>query len=98
MVLGEWWAEAGLPPGVFNVVHGDKVAVDAILWHPDIKAGSFVVSTPIARYVYENGTKAGKREQALGGAKNHMVGRPAAEPLQTTESSVSARVAPLAIA
>src|SRR5260370_34786909 len=79
MVLGEWWAEAGLPPGVFNVVHGDKVAVDAILGHPDIKAVSFVGSTPIARYVYENGTAKGKRVQALGGAKHHMVVLPDAD-------------------
>jgi malonate-semialdehyde dehydrogenase (acetylating)/methylmalonate-semialdehyde dehydrogenase len=71
--MAERWAEAGLPAGVFNVVHGDKVAVDAILTHPAIKAVSFVGSTPIARYVYETGTRAGKRVQALGGAKNHMV-------------------------
>jgi len=69
----------GLPAGVFNVVQGDKVAVDAILQHPGIKAVSFVGSTPIARYVYENGTKAGKRVQALGGAKNHMVVLPDAD-------------------
>src|SRR5437588_5849967 len=61
LLLASLWAEAGLPDGVFNVVQGDKVAVDAILAHPDIKAVSFVGSTPIARYVYENGTKAGKR-------------------------------------
>src|SRR5918912_1277550 len=65
--------EAGLPDGVFNVVHGDKVAVDAILDHPDIAAVSFVGSTPIARYVYERGTSKGKRVQALGGAKNHCL-------------------------
>ena len=80
VLLAECWAEAGLPPGVFNVVQGDKVAVDAILGHPDIKAVSFVGSTPIARYVYENGTKAGKRVQALGGAKNHMVVLPGRRP------------------
>src|SRR6185437_2302659 len=71
--LAELWREAGLPDGVFNVVHGDKVAVDAILDHPDIAAVSFVGSTPIARYIHENGTRYGKRVQALGGAKNHMV-------------------------
>src|SRR5436305_12746968 len=66
-------AEAGVPAGVFNVVNGDKVAVDAILEHPEITAVSFVGSTPIAKYVYEKGTAAGKRVQALGGAKNHMI-------------------------
>src|SRR5437879_1099670 len=71
--------EAGLPDGVFTVVHGDKVAVDAILEHPGIAAVSFVGSTPIARYVYENGTKHGKRVQALGGAKNHMIVLPDAD-------------------
>lgn len=73
------YAEAGLPEGVFNVVHGDKVAVDAILEHPDIAAVSFVGSTPIARYVHERGTAAGKRVQALGGAKNHAVVLPDAD-------------------
>ena len=90
MLLAECWAEAGLPPGVFNVVHGDKVAVDAILQHPDIKAVSFVGSTPIARYVYENGTKAGKRVQALGGAKNHMVVLPDADLDLAADAAVSA--------
>ena len=71
--------EAGLPEGVFNVVHGDKQAVDALLDHPDIKAVSFVGSTPIAEYVYRRGTEAGKRVQALGGAKNHMVVMPDAD-------------------
>src|SRR5215210_2562010 len=71
--------DAGLPDGVFNVVHGDKVAVDAILEHPDITALSFVGSTPIARYIYESGTKRGKRVQALGGAKNHMIVLPDAD-------------------
>ena len=79
LLLAQLWAEAGLPDGVFNVVHGDKVAVDAILAHPGIGAVSFVGSTPIARYVYENGTKSGKRVQALGGAKNHMVVLPDAD-------------------
>jgi malonate-semialdehyde dehydrogenase (acetylating)/methylmalonate-semialdehyde dehydrogenase len=71
--------DAGLPEGVLNVVHGDKEAVDAILDHPDIKAVSFVGSTPIAEYVYQRGTSAGKRVQALGGAKNHMVVLPDAD-------------------
>ncbi len=73
------YAEAGLPDGVFNVVHGDKVAVDAILGHPDIAAVSFVGSTPIARYIYQRATAAGKRVQALGGAKNHAVVLPDAD-------------------
>src|SRR3954471_1100122 len=73
LFLAELWKKAGLPDGVFNVVHGDKVAVDAILAHQDIAAVSFVGSTPIARYIYETGTAAGKRVQALGGAKNHAV-------------------------
>ncbi|MGE0878761.1 MAG: CoA-acylating methylmalonate-semialdehyde dehydrogenase [Acidimicrobiia bacterium] len=77
--LAELWAEAGLPAGVFNVVQGDKVAVDRLLQHPDIKSVSFVGSTPIARYVYETGTASGKRVQALGGAKNHMVVLPDAD-------------------
>ena len=73
MFMAQLWKEAGLPDGVFNVVHGDKEVVDALLVHPGIKSISFVGSTPIARYVYETGTKAGKRVQALGGAKNHMI-------------------------
>jgi len=79
MVLAELWTEAGLPEGVFNVVHGDKVAVDALLDHPDVAAVSFVGSTPIARYVHERATAAGKRVQALGGAKNHAVVLPDAD-------------------
>src|SRR5204863_2871771 len=71
--------EAGLPDGVFNVVHGDKEAVDAILAHPDIRAVSFVGSTPIAKYIYETGAAHGKRVQALGGAKNHAVVLPDAD-------------------
>ncbi len=71
--------EAGLPDGVFNVVHGDKVAVDRLLAHPDVAAISFVGSTPIAKYIYDHGTAAGKRVQALGGAKNHMVVLPDAD-------------------
>jgi malonate-semialdehyde dehydrogenase (acetylating) / methylmalonate-semialdehyde dehydrogenase len=82
--------EAGLPDGVFNVVHGDKVAVDAVLQHPDISAVSFVGSTPIARYVYETGTKAGKRVQALGGAKNHMIVLPDADVEMAADAAVSA--------
>src|SRR5213594_1077581 len=82
--------EAGLPDGVFNVVHGDKVAVDAILQHPDVDAVSFVGSTPIARYVYETGTSHGKRVQALGGAKNHMVVLPDADLDLAADQAVSA--------
>src|SRR5262249_43375775 len=75
----ELLARAGLPDGVFNVVHGDKVAVDRLLEHPDVAAVSFVGSTPIARYIYETGTRNGKRVQALGGAKNHMIVLPDAD-------------------
>jgi malonate-semialdehyde dehydrogenase (acetylating)/methylmalonate-semialdehyde dehydrogenase len=82
--------EAGLPDGVFNVVHGDKVAVDSILEHPDISAVSFVGSTPIARYVYETGTRNGKRMQALGGAKNHMIVLPDADIEMAADAAVSA--------
>ena len=82
--------EAGVPDGVFNVVHGDKVAVDAVLEHPDIQAVSFVGSTPIARYVYEAGTKHGKRVQALGGAKNHMIVLPDADIDMAADAAVSA--------
>ena len=78
-LLARLYAEAGLPDGVFNVLHGDKVAVDAILEHPDIAAVSFVGSTPIAKYVHEGATRAGKRVQALGGAKNHAVVMPDAD-------------------
>ena len=81
---------AGLPPGVFNVVNGDAVAVDAILDHPGISAVSFVGSTPIARHVYERGTKAGKRVQALGGAKNHMIVLPDADMELAADAAVSA--------
>jgi malonate-semialdehyde dehydrogenase (acetylating) / methylmalonate-semialdehyde dehydrogenase len=88
--LAELWKEAGLPDGVFNVVHGDKVAVDAILAHPDIAAISFVGSTPIARHIYETGTKNGKRVQALGGAKNHMVVLPDADIGMAADAAVSA--------
>ncbi|HEY5098866.1 MAG TPA: CoA-acylating methylmalonate-semialdehyde dehydrogenase [Gaiellaceae bacterium] len=82
--------EAGLPDGVFNVVHGDKVAVDAVLEHPDIAAVSFVGSTPIARYVYEKATANGKRCQALGGAKNHMIVLPDADIDMAADAAVSA--------
>ncbi|MDE0189154.1 MAG: CoA-acylating methylmalonate-semialdehyde dehydrogenase [bacterium] len=90
VLAAELFAEAGLPDGVFNVVHGDKVAVDALLTHPDVAAVSFVGSTPIARYVYETGTKHGKRVQALGGAKNHMVVLPDADMDLAADSAVSA--------
>jgi malonate-semialdehyde dehydrogenase (acetylating)/methylmalonate-semialdehyde dehydrogenase len=82
--------EAGLPDGVFNVVQGDKVAVDALLEHPDVAAVSFVGSTPIARYVYEKATASGKRCQALGGAKNHMVVLPDADVEMAADAAVSA--------
>ncbi len=82
--------EAGLPDGVFNVVMGDKVAVDAVLAHPDIAAVSFVGSTPIARYVYETATSNGKRCQALGGAKNHMIVLPDADIDMAADAAVSA--------
>jgi malonate-semialdehyde dehydrogenase (acetylating) / methylmalonate-semialdehyde dehydrogenase len=78
-LVAELYAEAGLPDGVFNVVHGDKAAVDAVLDHPDIRAVSFVGSTPIAKYVHERATASGKRVQALGGAKNHAVVMPDAD-------------------
>ncbi len=82
--------EAGLPDGVFNVVHGDKIAVDAVLEHPGISAVSFVGSTPIARYVYEQATSRGKRCQALGGAKNHMIVLPDADIGMAADAAVSA--------
>src|SRR3978361_153457 len=82
--------EAGVPDGVFNVVHGDKVAVDALLEHEDVRAVSFVGSTPIARYVYETATKNGKRCQALGGAKNHMIVLPDADIEMAADAAVAA--------
>ncbi|MFI9510127.1 CoA-acylating methylmalonate-semialdehyde dehydrogenase [Nocardia sp. NPDC052566] len=88
--LAELWHEAGLPAGVFNVVQGDKVAVDELLENPGIKAVSFVGSTPIARYVYERGTAHGKRVQALGGAKNHMVVLPDADLDLAADAAVNA--------
>ena len=90
MFIAEVLAEAGLPAGVFNVVHGDKEAVDAILTHPDIAAVSFVGSTPIARYIYETGTANGKRVQALGGAKNHMIVLPDADIDSAADAAISA--------
>jgi malonate-semialdehyde dehydrogenase (acetylating) / methylmalonate-semialdehyde dehydrogenase len=84
------WKEAGLPDGVFNVVHGDKVAVDRLLEHPDVKSISFVGSTPIAKYVYETGTRHGKRVQALGGAKNHMIVLPDADLDLAADAAVNA--------
>jgi malonate-semialdehyde dehydrogenase (acetylating)/methylmalonate-semialdehyde dehydrogenase len=83
-------ADAGLPPGVFNVVHGDKVAVDRFLEHPKVAAISFVGSTPIAQYIYETGTRHGKRVQALGGAKNHMIVLPDADMELAADAAVSA--------
>jgi malonate-semialdehyde dehydrogenase (acetylating)/methylmalonate-semialdehyde dehydrogenase len=88
--VAELLKEAGLPDGVYNVVHGDKVAVDAILDHPDIAAVSFVGSTPIARHIYTTGTASGKRVQALGGAKNHMVVLPDADINMAADAAVSA--------
>jgi malonate-semialdehyde dehydrogenase (acetylating)/methylmalonate-semialdehyde dehydrogenase len=79
MLLAEWLVEAGLPEGVFNIVHGDREAVEAILAHPDIKAISFVGSTPVARHIWQTGTANGKRVQALGGAKNHAIIMPDAD-------------------
>jgi len=90
LLLARLLMEAGAPEGVLNVVQGDKEAVDAILAHPDVRAVSFVGSTPIARYVYENGTAAGKRVQALGGAKNHMVVLPDADMDLAADAAVSA--------
>ncbi|HEX3908237.1 MAG TPA: CoA-acylating methylmalonate-semialdehyde dehydrogenase, partial [Mycobacteriales bacterium] len=90
LFLAELWKQAGLPEGVFSVVHGDKEAVDAILEHPDIAAVSFVGSTPIARYIYETGTRNGKRVQALGGAKNHMLVLPDADVEMAADAAVSA--------
>ncbi|MGW2314168.1 CoA-acylating methylmalonate-semialdehyde dehydrogenase [Actinomadura luteofluorescens] len=88
--LAELWAEAGLPDGVFNVLHGDREAVDGLLRHPDVKAVSFVGSTPIARHVYETAAANGKRVQALGGAKNHMLVLPDADLDLAADAAVSA--------
>ena len=88
--LAELLKEAGLPDGVFNVVHGDREAVDALLAHPEVRAISFVGSTPIARYIYETGTRHGKRVQALGGAKNHAIVMPDADLPFTVEAIIGA--------
>jgi malonate-semialdehyde dehydrogenase (acetylating)/methylmalonate-semialdehyde dehydrogenase len=90
MYIAELAARAGVPSGVLNVVHGDKVAVDRLLEHPDIKAVSFVGSTPIAKCIYETATKNGKRVQALGGAKNHMLVLPDADIAMAADAAVSA--------
>ena len=90
LLAAKWLEEAGLPKGVFNVIQGDKTAVDAILNHPDIKAVSFVGSTPIAAYIYETAAKNGKRVQALGGAKNHMVVMPDADLEQSVDALMGA--------
>ena len=88
--FAQLWKDAGLPDGVFNIVHGDKESVDRLLTHPDVKAISFVGSTPIAKYIYETGTAHGKRVQALGGAKNHMVVLPDADLDLAADSAVNA--------
>ena len=90
MLSAELFAEAGLPDGVFNVLQGDRVAVERLLEHPDIAAISFVGSTPVARHIYETGTKHGKRVQALAGAKNHMIVLPDADMELAADSAVSA--------
>ena len=90
LLLAELLAKAGLPAGCFNVVQGDKVAVDRLLEHPDVEAVSFVGSTPIAKYIYETGTANGKRVQALGGAKNHMLVLPDADLDTAADAAVSA--------
>jgi malonate-semialdehyde dehydrogenase (acetylating)/methylmalonate-semialdehyde dehydrogenase len=88
--MAELLKQAGLPDGVFNVVQGDKLAVDTLLAHPDVKAVSFVGSTPIANYIYETGARHGKRVQALGGAKNHMVVMPDADVEQAVDALIGA--------
>jgi malonate-semialdehyde dehydrogenase (acetylating) / methylmalonate-semialdehyde dehydrogenase len=90
LVLADWLKEAGLPDGVFNVVQGDKEAVDALLHHPDVQAVSFVGSTPIARYIYQTAALNGKRAQALGGAKNHMIVMPDADLDQAVDALMGA--------
>ena len=90
LLTAELLAEAGLPAGVFSVVQGDKLAVDALLAHPDIAAVSFVGSTPIARYIYETAARAGKRAQALGGAKNHLIVMPDADLDQAADGLIGA--------
>ena len=90
LFLAELLKQAGVPDGVFNVINGDKVAVDRLLEHPDVAAVSFVGSTPIAKYIYETGTRNGKRVQALGGAKNHMLVLPDADLDMAADAAVSA--------
>jgi malonate-semialdehyde dehydrogenase (acetylating)/methylmalonate-semialdehyde dehydrogenase len=90
LLLADLLRQAGLPDGAFNVVQGDREAVDTLLHHPDVRALSFVGSTPVAKYIYETGTKAGKRVQALGGAKNHMVVLPDADVNAAADAAVSA--------
>ena len=90
LLLANLLTEAGLPDGVFNVVQGDKEAVDGLLHHPDVRAVSFVGSTPIAEYIYATGCAQGKRVQALGGAKNHMVVMPDADIPQTVDALMGA--------
>jgi malonate-semialdehyde dehydrogenase (acetylating)/methylmalonate-semialdehyde dehydrogenase len=90
VIVAEWLKEAGLPDGVFGVVHGDKETVDALLHHPDISAISFVGSTPVARYIYETAATTGKRCQALGGAKNHMIIMPDADMDQAVDALMGA--------
>ena len=90
LYMAELFKQAGLPDGVFNVVQGDKVAVDALIDHPDVKAASFVGSTPIAHYIYRRGAEQGKRVQALGGAKNHMVVMPDADIDQAVDGLIGA--------
>ncbi len=90
MLIWDLFQEAGFPPGVLNVVHGDREAVDAILDHPDIKAVSFVGSTPVAEHVYRRGSASGKRVQALGGAKNHMIVMPDADMDQAVDALMGA--------
>ena len=90
LLMADWLVEAGLPTGVFNVVQGDKEAVDALLHNPDIAAISFVGSTPIARYIYETAARTGKRCQALGGAKNHMIVMPDADLDQAVDALMGA--------
>jgi len=90
LILAECWAEAGLPDGVFTVLHGDAAAVNRLLEHPDVASVSFVGSTPVARHIYETGTRHGKRVQALGGAKNHMVVLPDADLDAAANAAVSA--------
>ncbi|MFK4505318.1 acyl-CoA reductase-like NAD-dependent aldehyde dehydrogenase [Bradyrhizobium daqingense] len=88
--MAEWLKEAGLPDGVFNVVQGDKEAVDALLHHPNVSAVSFVGSTPIAQYIYSTAANTGKRCQALGGAKNHMIVMPDADMDQAVDALMGA--------